>query len=65
VLTAARAAAVEQRVLGVNPADLTRQISQIQAELTRLARDKTTALADARRLDMAPLEPSIKRLATS
>ncbi|MDR1393913.1 MAG: hypothetical protein LBJ62_08110, partial [Bifidobacteriaceae bacterium] len=61
----AQAAAVEDRIKGVNPADLTRRITAIQAKLTELARAKTTAFADARKLDMAGLEPSIKRLATT
>jgi hypothetical protein len=65
VLTAGQAAAVEDRIKGVNPADLTRQITAVQAQLTALARGKTTALAEARRLDMAGLEPSINRLATT
>jgi hypothetical protein len=65
LLTPEHATAVKARIRGVNPADLTRQITAIQALLTALARDKTTALAQARRLDMAKLEPSIKRLATT
>jgi hypothetical protein len=62
LLTITQAAAVEARVAGVNPADLTRRINTIQNQLTQLARDKTNTLAAARRLDMASLEPSITRL---
>jgi hypothetical protein len=65
LVTAEQATAVRARVQGVNPADLTRQITALQAQLTGLAQDKTTALAAARRLDMARLDPSIKRLATT
>jgi len=53
---------VEQRIIGVNPADLTRQITAIQHNLTLLARDKTQSAIAARHLDMASLQSSITRL---
>jgi hypothetical protein len=53
---------VEQCIIGVNPADLTRHITVIQSELTSLARDKTRSAIAARHLDMASLQSSIKRL---
>ena len=65
VLTDTRQAAVEQRIAGVNPADLTRQINHIQTRLIELARDKTQALANTRHLDMASLTQSIQRLTTT
>ncbi|MDR3069085.1 MAG: transposase family protein [Cellulomonas sp.] len=65
VLTDEQTAAVAARVHGVNPADLTRQINTIQLALTDLARDKTHTLTTARHLDLAPLEPSIRRLMTT
>lgn len=65
VLTDEQAAAVYERIAGVNPADLTRRINQIQHELTELARAKTAALTASRHLDMASLQPSIRRLQTT
>lgn len=65
LLTDAQAAAVKARVEGINPADLTRQINRIQLRLIELSQDKTEALATARGLDMASLEPSIRRLQTT
>ena len=65
VLNDTHQAGVEQRIAGVNPADLTRQINAIQTRLIELARDKTQTLADARRLDMASLTQSINRLTTT
>ncbi|MFG3398895.1 DDE-type integrase/transposase/recombinase [Streptomyces parvus] len=65
LLTDEDAAAVQARIAGVNPADLTRRINQIQLRLIELSRDKTEALATARGLDMASLEPSIRRLQTT
>lgn len=62
LLTATQTTNIEARIAGVNPADLTRQITHLQAKLTELARDKTNALATTRRLDMAQLTPSITRL---
>ena len=53
---------VEQRIIGVNPADLTRQITAIQHDLTLLTRDKTQSAIAARHLDMASLQSSITRL---
>jgi hypothetical protein len=51
------------RVEGINPADLTRQINAIQMQLLDLAQAKTQALAAARHVDLAALQPSIDRLA--
>ena len=56
---------VEARIAGINPADLTREINAIQQQLTHLAAEKTRALTQTRRLDMASLEKSIKRLQPS
>ena len=56
---------VERRIAGINPADLTREINAIQQQLTHLAAEKTRALTQTRRLDMASLEKSIKRLQPS
>jgi hypothetical protein len=58
-------AEVEKRIAGINPADLTREITQIQQQLTELAAEKTRALSDSRRLDMTSLEKSIRRLQPS
>ena len=60
-----KAAAIRARVDGVNPADLTRQINQLQLRLIELSRGKTAAMAASRHLDMASLEPSIHRLQTT
>ncbi|QAY61775.1 transposase [Microbacterium protaetiae] len=65
VLTTTQAAATAGRIAGVNPADLTRQINHIQLRLIELAKEKTEALATARGLDLASLEPSIRRLQTT
>jgi lantibiotic modifying enzyme len=54
---------VATRVDGINPADLTRQINTIQMQLFDLAKAKTEALAAARHVDLAALQPSINRLA--
>lgn len=62
LLTDEQAATVKARVEGINPADLTRKINRIQLRLIDLSQDKTEALATARGLDMASLEPSIRRL---
>lgn len=56
---------VEARIVGINPADLTREIVRLQNELTALAAEKTRALSESRRLDMTSLEKSIKRLQPS
>ena len=60
-----QAATVQARITRVNPADLTRRINQIQLQLIELAKDKTEALPTARGLDLASLEPSIRRLQTT
>lgn len=62
ILTEEQIAAVEARIQGVNPADLTRQINTIQTQLTKLARAKTEAITDSRPLDLESLQPSINRL---
>ena len=62
VLDAQRLSAVAARVEGINPAELTRQINAIQMQLLDLAKAKTEALAAARHLDLAALQPSINRL---
>ena len=54
---------VAARIEGINPADLTRQINTIQMQLLDLAKAKTEALAAARHVDLAALQPSINRLA--
>lgn len=64
-LTEAQADTVAARIQGVNPADLTRQINDIQLRLIDLSQAKTEALAATRGLDMASLEPSIRRLQTT
>ncbi|XPP26583.1 MAG: integrase catalytic domain-containing protein [Leucobacter sp.] len=65
LLSDEQAAAAQARVAGMNPADLTRQINKIQLRLIELSQTKTEALAASRGLDMASLEPSIRRLTTS
>ncbi len=55
--------AVAERIQGINPADLTRQINAIQMQLLDLAKAKTEALAAARHLDLQALQPAIHRLA--
>ena len=50
------------RIEGINPADLTREINAIQMRLLDLAKPKTEALAAARHIDLAALQPSINRL---
>ena len=54
---------VAARIDGMNPADLTRQITAIQMQLLDLAKAKTEDLAAARNIDLAALQPSINRLA--
>ena len=63
VLDAQHLSFVAARVNGINPADLTRQINAIQMQLLDLAKAKTEALAAARHVDLAALQPSINRLA--
>ncbi len=65
VLDPAQEAAVASRIHGINPADLTRQITALQMQLLDLAQDKTEALAAARHLDLEALRPSINRLAAA
>lgn len=65
LLTSEQSAVVAARVAGINPADLTRQINQIQLRLIELAKGKTEALATSRGLDLESLEPSIRRLQTT
>jgi hypothetical protein len=62
ILTEDRIAEIQARIHGTNPADLTRQINQIQAQLTAAARAKTEAIAAAKPLDLESLQPSINRL---
>lgn len=54
---------VAARVEGINPAELTRQITGIQMQLLDLSKAKTETLAAARHLDLQALQPSINRLA--
>jgi predicted DNA-binding transcriptional regulator AlpA len=65
LLTAEQVRAAHARIAGVNPADLTRRINQIQLQLTELSRDKTEAMTTSRHLNMASLEASIRRLQTT
>lgn len=65
ILTADQLAATAARIAGVNPADLTRQITTIQMQLLDLAQDKTEALIAAKHLDLEQLQPSINRLTTT
>ncbi|MEV7648714.1 transposase family protein [Arthrobacter sp. NPDC089319] len=57
--------AILGRIEGVNPADLTRRINQIQLRLIELSQGKTEAMTASRHLDMASLDPSIRRLQTT
>lgn len=63
VLEAKHLSAIAERIDGINPADLTRQINAIQMQLLDLAKTKTEALTAARHLDLQALQPSINRLA--
>jgi len=63
ILTGDQISHVATRIEGVNPADLTRQINQIQTHLTTTARAKTEALTAAKTLNLESLQPSINRLA--
>ncbi|ORV27971.1 integrase [Mycobacterium intracellulare subsp. chimaera] len=63
VLDAQQLSEVAARVEGINPADLIRQFNTIQMQLLDLAKAKTEALAAARHIDLAALQPSINRLA--
>ena len=62
LLTAEQLRVAHARIAGVNPADLTRRINQIQLRLTELSRDKTEAMTTSRYLNIASLEASIRRL---
>jgi hypothetical protein len=62
VLNEQQTAAAAARIDGINPADLTRQITAIQTQLLDLARGNTEALAAARHLYLEALQPSINRL---
>ncbi|HVX16578.1 MAG TPA: hypothetical protein VHA73_00970 [Acidimicrobiales bacterium] len=62
ILTRAQTNTASKRVAGVNPADLTRQITAIQTQLCEHARAKTETLTDKRALDLESLQPSINRL---
>ncbi len=64
ILTDDQIAAVEARIHGVNPADLTRQINAVQTRLTAIAQAKTEAIAAGQPLDLESLQPSINRLTT-
>lgn len=63
VLDAQQLSQVADRIEGINPADLTRQINTIQMQLLDLAKAKTEALAAARHINLQALQPSINRLA--
>jgi hypothetical protein len=65
LLTAEQLRVAHERIAGVNPADLTRGINQIQIQLTELSRNKTEAMTASRHLNMASLEGSIRRLQTT
>lgn len=62
ILTDDQIASAAARIHGVNPADLTRQINQIQTRLTAAAGSKTEALTGAKPIDLEALQPSIARL---
>ena len=57
-----QADAVRARIAGVNPADLTRRINQIQLALIDLSRHKTQTMTSNQHLDLTSLQPSIRRL---
>ncbi len=65
LLTAEQLRVAHARIAGVNPADLTRRINQIQLRLTELSRNKTETMTTSRHLNMASLETSIRRLQTT
>lgn len=65
ILDEQQRSAIAARIDGINPADLTRQINDLQMQLIDLAQDKTDALAAARHTDMEALQPSINRLTTA
>lgn len=63
ILTDQQRAEQATRIDGINPADLTRDITTIQTQLLDLARAKTQALAASQHVDLEHLQPSINRLA--
>jgi hypothetical protein len=65
LLTAEQLRVAHARIARANPADLTRQINQIQLLLTELSRNKTETMTTSRHLNMASLEASIRRLQTT
>ncbi|MGL4340695.1 MAG: hypothetical protein ACRCSP_09800 [Rhodoglobus sp.] len=65
LLTDEQTRKIQDRIVGVNPADLTRHINQIQLRLIELSQSKTEAMTVNRHLDMASLKPSIRRLQTT
>jgi hypothetical protein len=65
LLTDEHADAFQARIAGMNPADLTRRINQIQLKLIELSKAKTEAMITSRHLDMTSLEASIRRLQTT
>ena len=65
LLTHTRTRAIEARIAGVNPADLTRRINTIQLRLIELSQAKTEAMITSKHLNMASLETSIRRLQTT
>jgi hypothetical protein len=62
IIDAQQLSNIAARIDGINPADLTREINAIQMQLLDLAKAKTEALAAARHIDLAALQPSINRL---
>ena len=55
ILAADQITEAEQAITGMNPADPTRQINQIQSTLIRIAKMKTEALAAGKPLDLQSL----------
>ncbi|RRD46784.1 DDE-type integrase/transposase/recombinase [Arachnia propionica] len=64
ILTPEQTTTIQTRLDGINPANLTRQITHIQHKLIEHAHDKTETMTASRHLDMASLTPSIQRLRT-
>jgi predicted transposase YbfD/YdcC len=62
IIDAQQLSDIAARIDGINPADSTREINAIQMQLLDLAKAKTEALATARHIDLAALQPSINRL---
>lgn len=65
ILNTEQTTVISARIEAVNPADTTREINHIQQQLTEPAKAETQAMTAARHLDMATLEPSIRRLQTT